>query len=117
MYEELVKRLRNQVECDKKLYPQGPPFETLLLDLAADAIEELSAYKKIALDEHNRAAKKAWEHRWISVEERLPEERKDVLVALRRGEIAVDYYQPNRWGYSDVTHWMLLPEPPKEETE
>ena len=42
MYDEFVKRLRKQVECDKKLYPQGPPFETLLLDLAADAIEELS---------------------------------------------------------------------------
>ena len=41
MYEELVKRLREQVKCNKKIYPQGVPFETLLLDLAADAIKEL----------------------------------------------------------------------------
>ena len=41
VYEELAKRLREQVECDKKKYPQGATLETLLLDLAADAIEEL----------------------------------------------------------------------------
>lgn len=42
MYDELVNKLRKQVKCNKKIYPQGAPFETLLLDLAADAIEELN---------------------------------------------------------------------------
>lgn len=49
MYDELIKRLREQVKCDKKTYPQGAPFETLLLDLAADAIEFLQTYK-VALE-------------------------------------------------------------------
>ena len=56
--------------------------------------------------------------RWISVKERLPEEQQDVLVYLKRGGCAVDYFIPSRndkWGYKDVTHWMPLPTPPKED--
>lgn len=69
--------------------------------------------------------------RWISVEERLPDKMKHVLVFKQRNEhaswpvsmwhIETDWRGNNGWsknidnGYFDITHWMPLPEPPKED--
>lgn len=56
---------------------------------------------------------------WISVKERLPEKRKDVLVRYGNGRIDIDWIDSTQCFvfdnlYGRVTHWMLLPEPPKE---
>ena len=61
---------------------------------------------------------------WISVKDMLPKEDNRVLVWL--GIRLYDYTQIDtdrllngrfvRWG-NDVTHWMPLPNPPKEEAE
>lgn len=62
--------------------------------------------------------------RWISVEDRLPENCEFVLCIVRYGEDAwnheLGFVLNNKWvhpGRSDgtVTHWMPLPEAPKEE--
>ena len=61
--------------------------------------------------------------RWIPVTERLPEERKYVLCKCRadiidvlRFENAEWYHDPTHvYMYGFVTHWMPLPEPPREE--
>lgn len=42
-YEELIKMLRLEVECDRKIYPQGLPSKDILISAAADAIEELQS--------------------------------------------------------------------------
>ena len=67
--------------------------------------------------------------RWISVEERLPEHGKYVLCwysdidggewhtvgkLLTNGIWALDIYETDEPEYYTVTHWMPLPEPPKE---
>lgn len=63
---------------------------------------------------------------WISVKERLPEEKKaHYLCYLDDDSIAVCYWSNIsingiRWewhnpNWKEVTHWMPLPEPPKEE--
>ncbi len=58
---------------------------------------------------------------WISVEERLPERDKDVLCFFRHPDSTTVcqnvYYGNGHWlgEGSFVTHWMPLPEPPKEE--
>jgi hypothetical protein len=61
-------------------------------------------------------------HRWISVEERLPENCEFVLCIVRYGEDAwnheLGFVLNDKWvhpGRSDgtVTHWMPLPEPPE----
>lgn len=68
--------------------------------------------------------------RWISVEERLPEPETEVMVAFDDGAVWClwqnwqnDDCDPFTYSVDtfdgpthDVTHWMPLPEPPKEET-
>lgn len=63
------------------------------------------------------------EGEWISVDERLPEESVDVLVALNFGDrvsVDTDRIYGGKWfGYGElrgvrfVTHWMPFPEAPK----
>lgn len=70
-----------------------------------------------------------WEQeqrRWIPVTERLPERKGRYLCVKRIGKSGSAYIQimnGDSYGFSmehiytdDVTHWMPLPEPPKEET-
>jgi len=100
MYEELVKHLR--------FYEDG----TLYYKQAADAIEVLS------------------KPQWIPVTERLPDHLTSVIVHRKDGGIFIwEYFDTsptdecwiddsmNVYSFYDVTHWMPLPEPPKEAEE
>lgn len=60
--------------------------------------------------------------RWIPVTERLPEDDATVLT-YKNGIVEVQKYEKRRngwickgwfWSLANVTHWMPLPEPPKE---
>lgn len=64
---------------------------------------------------------------WISVKDRLPEDQRSVLTLnghgkikimclwSKRGELWTWIYQERFVHYNDITHWMPLPEPPKED--
>lgn len=57
------------------------------------------------------------ESEWVSVKDKLPEQYTDVIVFIKGDTIAVDYVDENSdfYYYGEyVTHWMSLPEPPKE---
>jgi hypothetical protein len=89
---------------------------------AADAIENTSkAYQMMAEAYEAEVAKRLW----ISVTERLPEKRTNVLAMTADCDIYVCDFIPSVRQFwtipgdelhiDDISHWMLLPEPPKEE--
>lgn len=104
MYDELVKRLRRceQFRCRECEYEQVMGCRAKLNADAADAIEELS------------------KPHWIPVTERLPEKTGSYLVYVY-GEVTEMNFWHGKWhmlgdDYTKaVTHWMPLPQPPKEE--
>lgn len=66
------------------------------------------------------------EQDWISVKDRLPERADDYLVYFDDGFITTTSYTADEngemdwelWaGSGEPTHWMPLPEPPKEREE
>lgn len=59
------------------------------------------------------------EQKWVSVKDRMPEENVPVLVWELQGFAYVDVYKDGAWevgtpNLAKFTHWMPLPEPPKE---
>ncbi len=58
MYEELVKRLREESEIERWLQPHSANETPKLLNDAADAIEELSRRIERAVDLYNRNVEK-----------------------------------------------------------
>ena len=131
MYEVLIAHLRECAKYDKS--------ENTYKE-AADAIERLKCFNAL----WQEAAKIAHERepKWIPVTERLPKEMDrscggwsaeirpsdDVLVWLsseKRQSVAWYSHTYNEWTtvdentvycFGDITHWMPLPEPPKEKT-
>ena len=130
MYDELIKNLRICSRCDFGQDCNGCTQNSddvfccdKLLHQAADAIEELTAVcKKQEIDLVELTGEVASKPQWIPVTERLPEPMKDVVLFMRYGEykqlseIAVGYYDDklSHFSYCDVTHWMPIPEPPKD---
>lgn len=124
--EELVKALRSCSDlptgnsgCAGCMFASlyEPACTDLLLRHAADQIER---------DQKEIAELRAKLPKWISVKERLPIDRlKKYLVAFRdAGGSIVDmarYFPSDGWTCDNwdvpqnlITHWMPLPEPPKE---
>ena len=132
MYGELVKVLRRCVlsePCEGCPYydPHGPTEKCATLNIAAaDAIEELIC--EVA-DEHNARLDAEERQHWIPVAERLPDFDGAVLCMRKSNVYGVRPYQEilyvDEYGFTNyddiyladgvVTHWMPLPEPPKEE--
>lgn len=133
MYEELIAKLRDHAEWYNEEIWAMPI--TIIADLsqAADAIEELSKGQKHLAEQvakwQAEAVKgdcEAWlseqdKPRWIPVTERLPEKEDEaVIVWEKQGFALIDWRHDNKWAVLDnnfgiATHWMPLPEPPKEE--
>ncbi|OIQ15299.1 DUF551 domain-containing protein [Pasteurella multocida] len=69
--------------------------------------------------EHPKIVEYSQNNGWISVEDRLPGEREDILICTDRGEIKIawrdDVFFMSLFTYhlSSVTHWQPLPLPPK----
>lgn len=132
---ELVNRLRevaDEVDNDYDVDPYNAEQRCLAILEAANAIEELSM--RLHGDEAAIAGMKreiermvvAGKPRWLPVTERLPGNGTKCLVArydyvTKTPFVDLLWFDNSWWdrlnsGDYAVTHWMPLPEPPKEET-
>lgn len=126
MYEELVKRLRVEGEyADLVAYMHG----IRPISPKDDAAEIASSWKEL-FAKAAEAIEELSKPKWIPVTERFPEEWIKVMtyqptLKARDGLRRVGVFIGNdRWREAErhnlmelpVTHWMPLPEPPKEET-
>lgn len=125
MYEELIKRLRevaDEVDNDYDVDPYNAEQRCLAILQAAEVIEDL----EFACNRYEKDYKDlcAYLPRWIPVKERLPDVRDSVLSLTGDCDIYVCDYIPSVKQFwtipgdelhiDDITHWMPLPEPPKE---
>ena len=100
MYEELVKRLREESEIERWLQPHSANETPKLLDDAAGAIESTNkAYQMISEAYEAEVTKQ----NWIPVTERLPKINSDMysddlIVCMRRFD-GEDYYYEKFAGY------------------
>lgn len=85
----------------------------------------LSLRRGGVLTEHDIVTAPYATFKWIPASERLPEIGKVVLVCGSRGGIYTAIYKGSRYWYKlnskshfcEPTHWMPLPEPPKEDLD
>jgi hypothetical protein len=126
MYDELIKALHEGAEFLECSTPGIKNSFAKMCHNAADAIGELIC--EVA-DEHNGRSDAEERQRWIPVAERLPSYGDWVLgIGPKKGYYVCEYRGVTHWrrdgcdpwfsakGSSvTITHWMPLPEPPKEE--
>lgn len=93
----------------------GGPVGIQMCQEAADALEQLQA-------ENDRLKEEVQQMRWIPVEERLPDPEENPVLAFDCTGPVMAWYSPTMgWMYRTgiagcgITHWMHLPQPPKEE--
>ena len=126
--QELVNALRTHLEVSRKigLYP-GKSGIWAVIEQASDRIANQSTH--IAALQQEIETLRGQLPRWIPVEERLPEDRSNVLVVAywhERWGVYMGWCAPERdeWsvhvGIGDrddvaVTHWMPLPKTPEVE--
>lgn len=84
-----------------------------LLDLLTDVLGMSIGYKADHL-----IANGVTNQKWIPVTERLPEQGQEVILytgnILKPTVLAYQFWNPKYDTWTHVTHWMPLPEPPKE---
>ena len=143
MYEELVRSLKTEFGtvpdedicdcemCMMRKYAKDGDYTECVQKLgktALDAIEELTVINERQLLEIAVLSKP----RWIPVTERLPEDGQKVLAIYTINEIlpviryaVLSYstddgfhdYEEGYYEWTGITHWMPLPEPPKDGAE
>ncbi len=118
-YEEQIQDLRDKAEFLRKTNYDSNTHNSFAetMSQAADAIEELTRAHEQWIEQERNAMLKSIP-KWIPVTERLPREKETVLTWGKKETILFDWRYDNKWCcFGGVTHWMPLPEPPKEETE
>lgn len=126
-YKELVKRLHKRIASTTA----GSPLQDDLLE-AADAIEELHRENESYANTINEASeilRNRLKSKWISVEDRLPEVDQPVMICAFGKSVGEGVYRGHdgfhhvwkmyassgTYWDGEVTHYMPLPEPPKED--
>ncbi len=123
-FEELkVDAIRKMEYWSKRVDKDGPWNPRVRANIYASEWGAVVSYLNDALEALDCICQpEAQIPKWISVEERLPKDYVDVLVYDKLDGIGVCQYSSvlrkffgdEEGMYLEITHWMPLPEPPKE---
>lgn len=123
MYEALVARIRYHIQ-KANFMGLKEAESTLLLGEAADAIEDLSKAQVQWIEQERKVLLQSI-HRWIPVEEQLPDEFVSVQAHMTDAgpfpSVREAYLAGGKWffpaltEYHPVDKWAYFQEPPKEE--
>lgn len=97
------------------------PDKDLIAEVRSSALAHEFADRNIILELCRRYENRCNHGAWILVTERLPEEHQPVLFCRKGGNVDAGCRIESGWWKSygikvkSVTHWMPLPEPPKED--
>lgn len=101
--------IKRGLECCKDTRCEGCPYFDIHHCAAENGLDALALIRQL----------EAQVPRWIPVEERLPKKWMQVLAYTSDGYRETMVYDGHWWWQRDVvvnvTHWMPLPEMPKEE--
>lgn len=121
MYRELVKEVNK--DTDEQIYKA---VVACGVDVDRDELLRALAYDRGQYDEGFAAGYRAATPKWIPVEERLPEPFVSVVVHMPMEEPMPTVHEgflvdEEKWYAAhfdrkkdEITHWMPLPQPPKE---
>lgn len=96
----------------------NPVTHNYVIELENDN-ENLTSANKESFKIIQRLDKKLLESKtqWISVKDRLPNDKKDYLICCNGGVVIARYkekaWQDSAWFYKETTHWMPLPDKPE----
>ena len=106
-------------QCRECAYWAGGDMSKCIPRMTADAATALEHLQA----ENDRLKEEVQQMRWIPVEERLPKPEENPVLAFDCTGPVMAWYSPTMgWMYRTgiagcgITHWMHLPQPPKEET-
>lgn len=119
--DEALQLCDNDIETMKARIEGKVPFQVGAAMVSA--AKELRTNLKEYLDKTPTLDYEPVRHgEWINVNDRLPEEKQSVLVHYVDGWMPIAFLLDGKWYQSggetswlSVTHWMALPEPPKED--
>ena len=98
-------------------------------NLVVELVERIAELEKenVSLNEQNKRVCSEiaeLENQWISVEDKLPDELQSVLSFSSYDGVFQSIYRAGNfkktlvvWEHLNVTHWMPLPSPPKEQVK
>ena len=123
-YKDMIQDLRDKAEFISLSLGNLANDYKVELKQAANAIERLCIENDCLSEDVTDLVRELNKQKWIPVTERLPEQNDPVLVVTKYMSIGIDrlegmvFDKPDfrKLGVDSVTHWMPLPEPPKEET-
>lgn len=104
------------------LIPRDKAIECIWKPKVKPDAEIFNALKMAIQSEIEQLPTVTPESGWISVKDRLPDKNTQYIVSFKTGGVTSAWYFDYRGGFyvggifvsENVTHWMPLPEPPKE---
>lgn len=112
-------------DCAKCYYCCNEGISTCQWDLARDALEQIEVLEAIIKDKEKSLCELEQKvPKWVSVKDRLPDKESMLCLVISDGDLYVSHWHwggGGAWFFTDgeydcnVTHWMKVPELPKEE--